>query len=102
MTDNTFHGLTASDVRELLLRGHTPTEIAAMRGMRAEALSNFMCSHGVTLTVELHDKPPKPESSGDKVILYPTSISPTSGVRRISRVSLPRITMHVQELEGAP
>lgn len=98
-----YCGLSCADIQELQLRGHSIAEIASMCGGKDYGLTTFMSERRATLTLEPDEQPPAPDlSRPDKIIVYRTTIAPGGSSRRIYRVSLPAISMHVDAIEGRP
>lgn len=100
---DSYCGLSSDDIIELQLRGYSVNEIAVMCGGNASAITNFMSERGKSLVLEPHEYPPAPElCHSDKIVIYRSSIAVNGGSRRISRVSLPIVQMHVRQIEAMP
>lgn len=100
---DSYCGLSSDEIIELQLRGYSVAEIANMCGGNTSSIANFMSERGKSLVLEPHEYPPAPElRHSDKIVTYRSSIAGNGGSRRISRVSLPLVLMHVRQIEAKP
>lgn len=95
-------GLSSDGIIELQLRGYSVAEIAAMCGSSLSAITAFMCERGKSLIIQPDEKVPAPDlTHPDKAVMHYAPLSGNGGSRRIYRVSLPRVLMHVRQIEAS-
>ncbi|MGF9694732.1 hypothetical protein AAIH46_18070 [Rhizobium sp. 0TCS1.26] len=92
--------ITVSYVQDRILAGARLNEIGAEFGMKPDAMTAFCAKHNLSAFSDGSSLPPRDLSRPDRVSIYRSKMDPVSGARRITRISLPRISMYVSQLEA--
>lgn len=92
--------LTPDYVQTRLFAGARLVEIGAEFGLPLDRMSLYAQTHGLKVFATDGKLPPPDFSRADRIAIFRAKVDPVSGARRISRVSLPRITMHIAAITG--
>ncbi|RYG99441.1 MAG: hypothetical protein EON58_03935 [Alphaproteobacteria bacterium] len=92
--------LNPTEVRAAIESGMRAYEVAHRLGVAECNLSTFMRRHEIPVLA--NGKVPPPDlSSPDRIIVWKEIPDSMSGVARLKRFALPRISMHVNAMQAA-
>lgn len=98
---NSFDNLDPIAIRKMYEAGMMCIEIGKALGTTGTVISHFLSKRGIGQ--ELANRDTRPDlTRADCIITYRAAMCAASGMRKIKRVTLPRVSMHVAALEARP